>query len=229
MNQSPLIKHFERNTEGHDYVVGDIHGYFTRLKTELGKIEFNPEKDRLFSVGDLVDRGPESELVTEWLSKPWFHAVCGNHDEMAIHHTKAERNPWLSSYIQNGGAWFIALPKDEQQRIADAFESLPLAMSVDTPRGLVGIVHADMPYTTWAHLKSWLETPKTPKELEQIKDFLQWSRSRIEFQVTEEITDLYALFVGHTTVAELRNLGNVYYIDTMGGRPDRQLTIFKIN
>jgi len=38
--------------------------------------------DQLFSVGDLVDRGPESHRVLEWLARPWFFAICGNHDFM---------------------------------------------------------------------------------------------------------------------------------------------------
>src|SRR5690606_8090567 len=72
-----LIKPFARNTAGRDIAVGDIHGHFTALQRELDRIDFDPAVDRLFSVGDLVDRGPECEDVIKWLNYPWFHPVRG--------------------------------------------------------------------------------------------------------------------------------------------------------
>lgn len=39
---------------------GDIRGCFNRLQAGLELLGFDPDKDRLFSVGDLVDWGPES-------------------------------------------------------------------------------------------------------------------------------------------------------------------------
>ena len=51
---------FAQNTVGRDFAVGDIHGCFTELQRGLDAIGFDPSTDRLFSVGDLVDRGPES-------------------------------------------------------------------------------------------------------------------------------------------------------------------------
>ena len=61
---------YQTNALGRDFAVGDIHGSFSALQTALDTIEFNSEVDRLFSVGDLVDRGPESHHVLEWLDKP---------------------------------------------------------------------------------------------------------------------------------------------------------------
>jgi serine/threonine protein phosphatase 1 len=78
------IAHFDRNTRGRDLIVGDIHGCFSRLGAHLNYLQFDPARDRLFSVGDLIDRGPESEHALEWLAQPWFHAVKGNHEEAAM-------------------------------------------------------------------------------------------------------------------------------------------------
>lgn len=74
------FKRFEINTTGRDFAVGDVHGHFTKLQAALDAVGFNAATDRLFSVGDLVDRGPESADVDTWLAKPWFFAVQGNHD-----------------------------------------------------------------------------------------------------------------------------------------------------
>ncbi|MGH8462894.1 MAG: metallophosphoesterase, partial [Pseudomonas sp.] len=53
------IERFAANHQGRDYAVGDIHGHFQRVWAQLMRAGFDPKVDRLFSVGDLVDRGPE--------------------------------------------------------------------------------------------------------------------------------------------------------------------------
>jgi len=77
MNPSPLIRRFARNPLGRDLAVGDIHGYFSQLEQALDQAGFDPVRDRLFSVGDLTDRGPDCPQALEWLARPWFHPVCG--------------------------------------------------------------------------------------------------------------------------------------------------------
>ena len=72
--------------------MGDIHGHFSRLEATLAMRRFNPAQDRLFSVGDLVDRGQESPQVLDWLKRPWFFAVCGNHDDYAVRLTRGTRS-----------------------------------------------------------------------------------------------------------------------------------------
>lgn len=57
------FKSFPLNTLGRDFAVGDIHGMYSLLEQKLAAVNFNPQKDRLFSVGDLVNRGPESSRV----------------------------------------------------------------------------------------------------------------------------------------------------------------------
>ena len=59
------LERFERNESGRDLVVGDIHGMFPHLSALLAQLEFDESRDRLFSVGDLVDRGPASTEAVE--------------------------------------------------------------------------------------------------------------------------------------------------------------------
>ena len=64
------------------WVVGDIQGCFPSFMQLLIKIEFNPLQDRLWLVGDLVNRGDYGLEVLEYLykHKESVRIVLGNHD-----------------------------------------------------------------------------------------------------------------------------------------------------
>lgn len=202
------VRRLGRNINGRDLVCGDIHGYFSKLQAALDAVSFDPARDRLISVGDLVDRGPESELATEWLAKPWFHAVRGNHEQMAIDHVAGFSDPRI--YRANGGEWFLALPADHQRYIAEQLDKLPFAIELETAEGLVGIVHADCPLDSWGEFVAALEG----KAAEGYKQLCMWSRDRIDSQFFGGVDGLRALVVGHTPVERCTSLGNVIYVDT---------------
>jgi serine/threonine protein phosphatase 1 len=54
------------------FVVGDLHGCYTLLMNELEKVSFDPARDLLISVGDLVDRGAENVECLDLITMPWF-------------------------------------------------------------------------------------------------------------------------------------------------------------
>lgn len=64
------------------YAIGDIQGCYKTLKRLLKRISFNRKQDRIFLVGDLVNRGPNSLDVLRWAkdSDRQVVAVLGNHD-----------------------------------------------------------------------------------------------------------------------------------------------------
>lgn len=217
-----MHQHYAANTAGRDFVVGDLHGCFTKLQAALDGLAFDVSVDRLFSVGDLVDRGEESELAYEWLAKPWFHPVRGNHEQMAI--DCADGMFDFQNYTANGGAWFLALTQPERRLIADAFSALPILIDVDCPGGLVGIVHADCPLPSWPKLQEALAS-------DQADAFAQmciWSRERFQVGNETDVEDVVSIIVGHTPVKASKWLGNVHYIDT-GAVFGHELTIVRIN
>ena len=63
------------------YLIGDVQGCFNQLQDLLEEIQFQPERDRLGFVGDLVNRGPNSLETLRFISQlrnPII--VLGNHD-----------------------------------------------------------------------------------------------------------------------------------------------------
>lgn len=211
------FQHCERNTNGRDFAVGDVHGHFTRLYRALLAIGFDTAVDRLFSVGDLVDRGPESGQSLEWLDRPWFFAVQGNHEALAIQHVQHQTLDY-QMYRASGGAWFLKLPSGLQRQYAARFAQMPVAIEVDTPMGLIGIVHADCPPPTWESLRDSLTGPKASQR--PAEEYCQWSRERIQSHDTGVIAGIRALLVGHSPLRKAQWLGNVLYIDTGGWRSD---------
>ena len=220
-----MFKHFAINTEGRDFAVGDIHGNFTILQERLDDMGFEPDRDRLFAVGDLVDRGPESEKFVEWLDKPWFHSVRGNHEQMVIDAVNDDtvEGYAVALHAKNGGMWLLGLPTVEQQCYALVCQELPLAIEVETANGLVGLVHAECPLDDWELFKSLNKDNK-----DYFEAIALWARTRINQGWTGLVNGLHKLYVGHTPLKRSIELGNVVYIDT-GAVFNDNFTIVQIN
>jgi serine/threonine protein phosphatase 1 len=208
------FEHYGPNPLGRDYAVGDIHGHFSRLEATLDRARFDPSCDRLFSVGDLVDRGPESPRALEWLDLPWFHAVQGNHEVLTRQYVEGDPELNAKDYRSSGGAWFMDSPVAFQRRCAERLAQLPVALEIETAQGLVGLVHAHCPFSSWITLREYL-TGAIPFAIE-LEDAFQWSRARLKQRDESEVRDVRAVVVGHTPLRRPRRLGNVWHIDTAG-------------
>lgn len=137
-----------RNRLGRDFVVGDLHGQRPLLEARLAAVGFDPRIDRVFSVGDLIDRGPDSLETLALIEEPWFHAVLGNHELMLLHflgmfeHRElrrrdfaARKGPWVldALYAQRG----------RLLRLAEQVATLPLALHVDDDAPF-NVMHGDL-------------------------------------------------------------------------------------
>ena len=69
----------------HTFIVGDVHGCFDEFILLLKKAGFNPKCHRLILVGDLINKGPDSLKVLEWVKKHSVESVIGNHELKFIH------------------------------------------------------------------------------------------------------------------------------------------------
>lgn len=202
-----LHRKFEQNAHGRDFVVGDIHGCYDHLEQGLHLLGFDETRDRLFSVGDLVDRGPSSQDALDWIARPWFHAVRGNHEQDIISAATAggvDRD----RHIRNGAGWFYSLSQSRQQLYAKAFTTLPYAMSVETEDGRVGIVHAEV----FGHWDDFLTDLAHGNE-RVITSALR-GRLRNTHADTDEVAGVSRVYVGHTILRKITCLGNTVYLDT---------------
>jgi len=68
------------------YAIGDIQGCFASFSHLLEEIGFNPARDQLWLVGDIINRGPDSVAILRWAKQheASLRVVLGNHDLHAL-------------------------------------------------------------------------------------------------------------------------------------------------
>jgi serine/threonine protein phosphatase 1 len=206
-----VIKRFSKNTKGIDLVTGDIHGMFRKLETELYTIGFDESVDRLFSVGDLVDRGVDDQLFMEWLDKPWFHAVKGNH-EILLEGTLQGVPELYQCHMANGGLWCLDFLDDVVwcDTTLGYLQKLPYVIEVETDNGLVGIIHADTGLQMdWEVFKQGVEENK-----HGYRESCVWGRDHINSKHTGVVKGVTTIYAGHSPVYSPEQHGNIVFIDT---------------
>ncbi len=89
---------------GRTIAIGDIHGCLTALQTLLDLIRPTPE-DTIITLGDYVDRGPDSKGVIDRLiqlnSETRLIPIMGNHEEMMLSVVRDREEPYR--WLQYGG------------------------------------------------------------------------------------------------------------------------------
>ena len=106
-------------------IVGDIHGCWDEFEALLEHAALSAD-DQIISVGDMVDRGPESPRVLRFFrDMPNARAIMGNHERKHVRAAKGETDPAQSQIItglQFGDAYPAAL---------EFMESLPAYLQLD--------------------------------------------------------------------------------------------------
>ncbi len=146
-------------------IVGDIHGCWDEFRALLDQAALDPD-DAIVSIGDLVDRGPQSPRVLRFFrDTPNARAIMGNHERKHIRAARGESDPTQGQMItalQFGDdypdalAYMETLPTYLELAEADLvhgfFEpGIPLAQQRDTVS--VGSTSGE------AYLESRLEQP----------------------------------------------------------------------
>ncbi|WP_215846619.1 metallophosphoesterase [Candidatus Pantoea bituminis] len=187
------------------WIVGDLHGCRSQLDTLLQAHDFDKQQDLLISVGDLIDRGPDSLGCLALLEEPWFRCVRGNHEEMALNALQGHES---QLWEMNGGGWFWQLKGAEvitARHALNRLKEIPLILHLQLEEQIVVIAHADYPaeHYAWEQAVNWHD--------------VVWSRRRIDGLQQgrrDTIPGADAFYFGHTPLQHRLDVDNLHYIDT---------------
>ena len=198
---------FAANPIGVDWVCGDLHGEFESLQSSLSCAGFNKTVDRLFLLGDTIDRGPESRALLEWvLATEWVHSVIGNHELMFMAGAEDSRSRYKHRGM--GGDWVASLDEVSYQSLATRCRyQLPLTITLECEKGYLGLVHAQSPFDDWRTVQG---SPFS--ERFAIECTWPWSRAQ---RADHTISGISAVVSGHIGTAEIVQKGNQLWIDTL--------------
>lgn len=195
------------NTSGRDFIVGDIHGCTEAFWNLCREIEFDPACDRMFSVGDLIDRGPDSVGALALLRNPWFFATRGNHEQLMLDALVTLGTPEVEQWFGNGGEWANDLPPEQLDEIARIVAELPIVITVGSGPGRFNVVHAE--FAVWGD--STID--RGLLGYRQIREAL-WGRNIVRGRIPQRIESLSRTYCGHTPIDDIRAFDNHVFIDT---------------
>jgi len=188
------------------FFCGDVHGDMDALFRAIKKTGFKEQEDFLFFVGDVVDRGPSSAEMIEYVTcTPGVYCTLGNHERMFL---DALTDPmYRETYIQQryGGAWIERFSETELNELAELIMTcMSIAITVQTEQHSIGVIHAQAP-DVWSDVEHLSET----KEVQWL-----WSRSQYESIKTHITKGVDAVVHGHMCDV-MAVKGNHIYIDTL--------------
>ncbi len=127
------------------YAIGDLHGCLDELQKLLDAIKFDPGSDRLWFVGDLISRGPDSLGCLRFVRGLGDRAlvVMGNHEVRAIAGLSGKNSMEFENYMgylidaadrDELYAWMRSMPlvhRDEKLGFTMVHAGLPPNWSID--------------------------------------------------------------------------------------------------
>jgi serine/threonine protein phosphatase 1 len=221
LSMSNLLSVFNPNNKGTDYICSDIHGHFSLLESLLEQAGFDENTDRLFSLGDLIDRGPESDLALSWLEKKWFYAIQGNHERMLINAVERKSSHMFTQWYAWGGAWAEDLNQTRLEEFYRVFSQLPIAIELHvTNANKVALVHAELPdKCDWLDVVAQLNsTPSNEPERNLLISNMLWAKTQPRRNIEgilsiEPVKNIDHVFHGHTIVDYVTTYTNRTFMD----------------
>lgn len=233
------------NSDGRDFVVGDVHGHKSLLESLLEAVGFDTGCDRLIALGDLIDRGPESPATLRMVrDAPWMVSLMGNHEAMLIDALVDGHSEQI--WRMNGGGW--ANSREALRDYAAIAEGLPLAIEWPLPDGRrIGAVHADVPPgTDWQTVRAL--AARTGRD--DVEPFL-WGRTRVvadararavepddaragarvrTWEAMQPVAGIERIYTGHTVLEPPlpRGRANVVFLETGGYLKSGRMTLVEV-
>ena len=98
-------------------IVGDVHGCYDEAKELMDTNGITRENTCVIFVGDLINKGPRSGKVIDYVRENGWYSVRGNHDEVSMleYNLSKTREPqekykWVTDLQQEQVDWLFELP-----------------------------------------------------------------------------------------------------------------------
>lgn len=200
------------NCTGRQFAVSDIHGFYDTFNELLNKIGFNKD-DRLFILGDIIDKGPHGkemlEMIIDLIDKKYqVFPLRGNHEDMMLaSHKKQYDDETLSLPILRRSKGI----RDEQRNIYPPYlrliEKLPYYYELEN----FYLVHAGFDFTKPNPMKAYLS--------------MLWVS---DFKIDNEIIKNKTIIHGHTKnklskiVEAVKNKKQIINLDNFTAMPHKE-------
>ncbi len=163
-------------------VIGDVHGHYEGMMHLLNAVAPGSE-DQVYFLGDLIDRGPQSCQVIEFIKNSPYRSLLGNHEHLLL---EAFPNgqvyaPALQAWLQSGGRATVASYTDVELLVEHTqwIRTLPTYLDL----GDVWLVHAGV-------------NPDLPIEQQGYAEFC-WIRDEFHSSTQPYFADK-TIITGHT-------------------------------
>jgi len=162
-------------------IIGDVHGHYDPLMALLDAV--SPEsQDKVYFLGDLIDRGPKSAEVVNFVMRSNFHCLRGNHEEMlldVVGDGKVSADLYQGWLYSGGHATVASYNNKIPQEHIDWMRSLPIYLDL----GDIWLVHAGV-------------NPNLPLEQQTSEQFC-WIRDEFHRMTQPYFADKL-IITGHT-------------------------------
>lgn len=179
-------------------VIGDVHGC---AKTLLALIKKIPTEVDLYSVGDMIDRGPSNVETVQIFQSHKIRAVMGNHEWLFLQ--GAYPNDTLHKvWLKNGGVTTNGEFKTDNEKniLISYFKTLPYYIKIDnyliSHAGVANSMNLEMSLLAIGSL-----------DYGEIETSILWNRMPVQFEP-------YFQIYGHTKNAEVVKTPYGINIDT---------------
>ena len=209
--QSTKHVDFYSSNETRIFVVGDIHGCYDELFLALRAINFDFNRDILFSLGDIVDRGTDDYRCMSLQLEPWFKQILGNHEAIHLHN--------FLEHPGNGTHWAIHPDQSndpEYRSFLARCSNLPHVAVIDDRFVLV---HAALPMISYSGRAKVVDIKQTLLEYEFYTSLYRpdptlWDISYLQSPYSATLPGIDYVFHGHYILPQVTTKGKSVYLDT---------------
>ena len=132
-----------------DYIISDIHGDKKKFLKMLNLIKFNPAQDKLYILGDVIDRGKYGidiiEFIVPYIRQGSMVLIKGNHELFCQYYLEGKLSEQMwSAFGGEDTLRIVKLMKEDEKKNLHAFiRGLPHFLEIDTKGwGRVCLTHS---------------------------------------------------------------------------------------